>query len=231
MRTFDELRDNIASTIRDTQIDVILGNFINLSLSEIGNFHPWTWLRDKTTFSTVADQESYNLDEEIDRIAFLRQRTTPLKFLYVPDHLAYQYVPNPEDTGSGVPRAYRLWEETGFSVQNTSAEKLTVVSSSALDTGATFTVSLVGRESTNNLIVSESLTLTGTTAVTSTNTYAIGGLLQISKAKATTGTISIAGATSATAFSKIAPEERAPRFKRLSLYPIPSAVITIYVEI
>ena len=227
LKNLSELRTNIATTIRDTQVPDLINSFLNLTLSEIGQAAPWTWLRRKTTFSTVVSQESYNLDEEVDRIAFLRQITTPRKLMTLPDHLFYQNVPDPENLSTGNPRYYRLWEETGFSTQNTSAEKVTVVSSSTSDTSK---VVIVGRESTNNLVVAEEITLNGTTAVSSTNTYAIGGLLNCSKAAATVGTITIKGATSSTTFSLISPEEIAPRFKRLSLFPIPSSAITMYLE-
>lgn len=230
LSTFDELKDEIASTVRDTQIATIIGNHLNITLQEIGQFAEWTWLRRKTTFATVADTESYNLDEEVDRIMLLRERSQPRKIMYLPDHLFYQFVPNPEDRGSSTPSIYRLWEQTSFSAQPVAAEKVTVVSSSTADDGATFLVRLRGRESTNNLIVEETITLDGTTAVASANTYAIGGLLQVSKAIATTGTLTIAGQTSATTFGLIGPAETAHRYKRLSFFPIPSSVLTMNLE-
>lgn len=229
MKTLSELRTNIGSTVSETQVNSLIDSFINLTIAEIHSFHEWTWRRRKTTFATVVSQEDYNLDEEVDGVALLRQLTSPNKLIYLPDPKFYKYVPNPENLGTGNPEFYRLWEETGFSTQNAVAEKITAVSSSTADTSS-FTVVVVGRESTNNLEVSEILTLNGTTAVTSSYTYAIGGLFQCSKSAQTTGTITLKGATSSTTLSTIAPEESAPRFKRLSLYPIPSAVITMYLE-
>jgi hypothetical protein len=229
LKTFDELRNNIGSTIRETQIESLIGTFVNYTLMEIAQFHPWSWLRRKTTFSTVASQEDYNLDEEVDQIAILRQITSPWKLIQLPDQRFYELVPNPENLATSNPRFYRLWEETGFSTQPTSAEQLQVLSSSTND-GSAFRVAIVGRDSTNNLEVSEEIILNGTTAVTSVRTYAISGLKFCSKSAQTTGTITIRGASSSTVFSRIAPEETAPRFKRLSLYPIPSSAITMYLE-
>lgn len=229
LRTFRELRDNVASTVRDTAIQTLVDNAINLTLSEIHNFHPWTFLRRKTTFSTVASQEDYNLDEEIDRIALIRQLTTDRRIIYVPDSLFYRLVPNPEDLATGTPRYYRLWEETGFSTNLAAADTVEVLSSSSSD-GSGFNVVIVGRESTNNLIVSEQITLNGTTVVTSSTTWAASGLMRCSKSAITTGTITIRRASDDTALARLAPEELAPRFKRLSFYPIPNAAITIYLE-
>ena len=228
LRTLAELRTNIGSTTRETQVNTLIDNFINLTLQEIHDFYPWNWLRRKQSFATVIDQEDYVLDEEVDRLGFIRQRTNPNKLLHVPDELFYKVVPDPEDRGSGNPLYYRLWEETGFSTNLAAADTIYVVSSSASD-GASFNVVVVGRNSSGE-IVSEIITLNGLTNVTSTNTWAVAGLMSVSKSAQTTGTISVYRTTGATLLSEIAPEETAPRFKRISLYPIPSAVITMYYE-
>src|SRR3990167_2243121 len=228
LTTFDEIRDNIASTIRDTQIETILSNFINLTGIEIHGYHPWSFLRRKQTFSTVASQEDYNLDSEVDRIAILKQNTTPKKLYYLPDALFYRLVPNPEDLSTGTPRYYRLWEETGFSTNLASADTIYVVSSSTSD-GSSFNMRVVGRNASGE-VVAETLTLNGTTNVTSSTTWAASGLMSISKSAATTGTISCYRTTGATLLSELEPDNLTPRYKRLSLYPIPSAIITMYLE-
>ena len=226
--TLKENRDNIASTIRDTQISDLLDSYINLTGLEIHNYHSWTWLRRKQTFSTVVDQEDYNLDSEIDRIAVLRQITTPIRLIYVPDSLFYKYIPNPENIGSGVSRIYRLWEETGFSTNLAAADTIYVSSSSTSDSSS-FTVRVTGRNSSGE-IVTETLTLNGTTSVPSTTTFAASGLMQIAKSGRTTGTVTCYRTTGATVLSELEPDNLTPRFKRVSLYPIPSAVVTMYLE-
>ena len=228
LRTLKELRDNIASTVRETQVSSLIDGYLNLTLSEIHNFHPWTWLRRKQTFATVASQEDYNLDEEVDRIALIRQIATPHKLLYVPDHLFYQLVPDPENGATGVPYYYRLWEETGFAT-NLAADDTVYVVSSATQDGADFKVTIEGRNASGE-IVREVLTLNGTTNVTSSTTWDASGLMQISKSAKTTGTITCYRTTGATQLTEMAPDETAPRFKRISLYPIPSAAVTTYLE-
>ena len=231
LRVLAELRTNIASTVRETQAGVLtlIDNYLNLTLAQIWDFHPWTFARHKTTFPTVVSQEDYNLDEEIDRIMLIRQRTVPLKLIQIPDHLFYRFQPDPEGAATGPPRYYRPWEETGFATNLAAADTVQVLSSSTAD-GSSVKVVIVGRESTNNLQVSEEMTLNGTTAATSTNTYAASGLMRCSKSARTTGTITVRRTTGATTLAFLAPEELAPRYKRISLYPIPSAVVTIYVE-
>lgn len=226
--TLDNVRDNIMSTVRENQNASLYTDFINLALQEIFNARLWTWRRRKTTLATVAGQEDYNLDEEVDQIALLRQRTTPMKLVQMTDEEFYQQLPNLEDLGTSTPRSYRLWEETGFSTNITTAEKITVASSSASDTSS-FTVRVRGRDS-NGLVVEETITLNGVTAVASATTYQASGLLAISKSAATTGTLTVSGNTSATVMARIAPTMIAPRFKRISLYPVSNAAITLYME-
>jgi hypothetical protein len=228
LATLDQNRDQIASTIRDTQISSLLTDFINLSLAEIHSYHTWTWLRRKTTFDTVASQENYNLDEEVGEIALLRQRSTPVKLIQVPDEFFYKVLPNIEDLSTDTPRFYRLWEESGFSTNITTAETITVVSSSASDTSS-FSVRVTGRDA-NGLIIQETITLNGLTGVASSTTFQANGLISIAKSAATTGTITVTGTTSTTTMVRIAPTQIAPRFKRISLYPIPNAAITLYLE-
>ncbi len=227
IRTYGDLKTNIGSTVRETQIGSLLGDFLNLTYLEICQAHTWTWLRRKQTFSTVASQEDYALDDEVDRISLVRQIETPHKLMYVPDHLFYKLIPDPESQGSGVPYFYRLWEETGFSTNLAAADTIYVVSSSASD--VTQTIRIVGRDSSGE-ILSESISLNGTTNVTSTNTFGAAGLLQVSKSATTVGTVSVYRTTGATLLSEIAPDEITPRYKKISLYPIPSSVVTTYIE-
>ena len=226
--TADQIRDNIARTVRETQIDDLILSWMNLTGLEIHNFSPWTWLRRKQEFTTVVDQENYNLDSEVDRIGLVRQRTTPQKIQYLPDELFYRFLPNPEDVSSGTPRFYRLWEETGFSAPLAADDTVYVVSSSTSD-GSTFTVRIRGRNASGE-VVTETLTMNGTTNVTSNTTWDAGGLMAISKSASTTGTISCRRTTGDTLLSEMEPDNLAPRFKRMSLYPIPSAAITINLE-
>lgn len=228
LTTLSQLRTNLASTTSETGVSSLIDSFLNLTGLEIHQAHPWTWKRRKTTFATVVDQEDYNLDSEVDDIALLRQLTTPTKLVYLPDPLFYTHVPNPENQGSSTPWAYRRWEETGFATNLAAADTVYVSSSSAAD-GTAFTVRIRGRNSSGE-IIEETLTLNGTSNVTSSTTWAAAGLLQISKSATTTGTITCYRTTGATQLTELEPNNLAPRFLRISLYPIPSAVITIYLE-
>jgi len=228
LTTLKQLRDHVASTVRETQISDLIDAYINQTALDLWLFHPWTFRRKRLTFATVLDQEFYNLDSEIDEIAVLRQISTPVRLIYIPDSLFYKTVPNPEDQGSGVPRYYRRWEETGFGTNLAAADTVYVSSSSTSD-GSSFTVRIRGRNSSGE-VIEETLTLNGTTSVTSTTTWAADGLFQISKSGTTTGTVTCYRTTGATVLAEMEPNNLAPRFIRIGLFPIPSSAVTMYLE-
>ena len=240
MRTLSEIRSHISEVTRETQINSLINEFINLSLQEIndpawafeqvqamrGYNHLWSFNRRKNTFATVASTETYQLPRDLDKIGLIRQTTTPIKIKYIPDEVFYSYVPNP--TATGTPLYYRLWEEEGVSTVLAVADKIDVVSSSASDT-STFKISIVGYNASGYL-QSEELSLNGVTTVAGTLTYAAGKPLRISKSAKTTGYITVTENSGSTTIVVLGQEERSPRFKVIGLYPIPSAVITINLE-
>ena len=228
IRTHGELKTHLSTLIRDTTVNSFITDCLNLAIEEIHYYADWSWLKRKTTFSTVVDQEDYRLDEEVDRIMVVRRRSPPVRLLYLPDEVFFRYVPDPEDRGSGVPRYYRIWEETGFTASLAADDTIQVLSSSTAD-GSGFNVRVVGRN-TDGVVIRETLTLNGTTAVTSTNTFDSGSLMRVSKSADTTGVITVRRTTGATVLVRIAPTEANPRSKTLSFFPIPSTVHTVYLE-
>ena len=228
IQNHSQIRSYLATIIRDSTINTTITDCLNLALSEMYYHHPWSSLKRKTTFSTVASQEDYRLDDEVDRILILRQRTPPRVLIYVPDRDFYRYIPNPEDRGTGEPMYYRQWEETSFTTSLAADDTIQVLSDNTADTSS-FSVRIVGRN-TSGVVISETLTLNGTTAVTSTNTFDSASLMRVSKSAATTGVITVRRTTGATTLLQLAPGDVTTRSKIISLYPIPSSVITIYLE-
>lgn len=235
IRTRLDIRTRVATDTRETQINSTIDEYINLTLQEIndpawafeqisvmrGYEHKWSFNRRKTSISASA--EDYVLPRDLDTISLIRSTTR--KLFFIPDDIFYEYIPNPTSTGN--PRGYRVWEVEGVSTRLSTDDTLEVISDSASDTSQT--VRIVGYD-TNGLLRTESLTLTGTTAVAGTITYDAGKPLRISKSAATTGIITVREATADTALVKFAPSEISAKFKVLSLYPIPSAATTLYME-
>ena len=243
MRTRKEIRDRVATDTRETQINTTIEEYINQTLAEIndpawafeqvvamrGYNHLWSFNRRKTSLATVASTEFYQLPRDIDKISLIRQTSTPTKIRYIPDDLFYDYIPNP--TATGTPKWYRIWEEEGVSVRLSVDDMLEVVSSNTADT--TQTVRVVGYD-TDGLLRTESISLNGTTAVAGLITFDYNATekkpLRISKSADTTGVITVREKTADTTLVKLAPSERAGRFKIVSFYPIPSSAINLYLE-
>ncbi len=243
MRTRLEIRNRVATDTRETQINTSIEEWINQTLSEIndpawafeqvlamrGYNHRWSFNRRKTSLATVASTEFYQLPRDVDKISLIRQTTTPAKIRYIPDDLFYDYIPNP--TATGIPKWYRVWEEEGVSVRLSVDDMIEVVSSSASDTSQT--VRVTGYD-TDGLLRTESISLNGTTAVAGLITFDYNATekkpLRISKSADTTGVITVREKTADTVLVKMAPSERAPRFKIVSFYPIPSSAINLYIE-
>ena len=213
LSTLAEIRANVAFTVRESQINSRIDQYINLTVNQINNFHPWSFLRRKTTFNTVDSQESYQLPRDVDRIGLLRN--TQQRLRQVPDHLFYKWVPNPT-TETTYPRYYRLWEQVGVATQLSTDAEIDVVSDNADDTQS---VTVEGLDS-NGIFRRETYTLVGTTKQEGSITFS--KILQVSKSAATTGIITVTEDDGDTTIVTLMPWERAPRFKTISLYPIPS---------
>ena len=239
MSSRKEIRDSVLKTTRqetNTTLSDMVNDYINLTLNEINNpawafredvHHSWSFLRQKLTFATVASTSDYLLAREVDKIALVRQTSTPIKLTQVPDKNFFELVPNPTDTGN--PLWYRLWEEEGVSTRLTADSILSVVSSSASDAGSSELKVTVRGHDSNGIPQVETFTLNGTGTVAGTITWDSDHELFISKQKNTTGTITVTNASAVTIL-KLGPTERNPKFKVISLYPIPSGVLTMYVE-
>ncbi len=237
MQTFKEIYDEVANTTRETQIESIIKEYVNMSLMELndpgwafeqigirGYSHNWSFNRRKHSFSTADGTETYQLPRDLDKISLVRQTSSPAKISYIPDDVFYRYIPDPTATGN--PLYYRIWEEEGIAV-SLAADDMIKIKSSTVDTAK---VSIVGY-STDGFLQSEELTLNGTSDVNGTLTYDSGRVLKVSKSATTAGSISIMRYTTPfTVLLVLGPEERTARFKMIGLYPIPSTAITVYLE-
>ena len=235
-----EIRDSVLDTTRQTnaQMGGLVNEYINDTLHEINDpgwafpnkdfTHLWNFLRRKTTFSTVASTSDYVLGRDVDRVAILSQRESPIKIKQIRDEEFLRLVPNPTSTGN--PTYYRLWETEGVSTRLAANDTIDIVSSSANDDGDTeLSVSVSGYD-TNGIWRTDTYQLDGTTTVAGTITFVSGREIIVQKQKDTTGTITVTENSGGTTLVVVGPDERAPKFKVISLYPIPSSAITIYLE-
>lgn len=234
--TRKQIRDSVLSSTQqlNTQIGDLVNDLINVTLQEIAtpawafpnsnHHHLWSWLKRKTTFTTTASTSDYVLERDVDKIAILRQTSSPAKLIQLTDETFFRHIPNPNESGN--PKFYRMWEIDGLSTRLPSADSLNMVSSSTSDS-TTFTVTVLGYVS--GRLETEVFTMNGTTTVTGSKTWDAREIF-ISKSGNTTGNITVKRVSNSATLLVLAPQEVSPRFKVASLYPIPGASITMYLE-
>jgi len=229
---------NHCMKITDTQgsaMESLVNDFINESLNEVNDpgwafrkefQHNWSFLRRKTSFSTAASTTDYLLPRDVDRVALLRQETTPVKLRQVTDRRFYEADAKRDETGN--PYWYRMWEVSGVSTKLAVADTVDIVSSSTSDTGNTsLNVTVWGY--VDGIIRTETYRLTGTTTVSGSLTFDADDIF-VSMQTDTTGTVTVSENSGGTTLITLSPTERTPIVKVVSLYPIPDSAITMYVE-
>lgn len=234
-----ELRDSVLNTTRQSnaQIGSLVNEYLNITLMEIndpvwayqrGNKqHWWSFLRRKLTFSTANGTSDYVLDRSVDKLAILRQTNTPIRLRQISDDEFFYKVPDPTATGN--PLYYRLWEQDGIATRLSAADTINVYSSSSSDSGSSnLLVSVSGYS--NNIWTTETYQLTGTSPVVGSTTFDANSVIIVSKQQDTTGTITVIEASGSTTLVTLGPDERAARFKVITLYPTPDSAITMYLE-
>ena len=229
LETLAEIRSNVASTTRETQINSLIDTFINLTLQEIndpawsfeqvqafrGYAHLWTF--NERTF-TLYTRESFNqLPRDLDKLVFVRTIPEFNKLKFIPTDAIPDYF---DGDAEGTPTHYTIWTQEGVEISLSTDDTIDLVSSSASD-GSAFTLSIVG-DSTSDYSQSEVYTLNGLTEVTGTKTFSTNKPLRVSKSGKTTGYITLHEHTSGHILGVIAPEERSPRFRMIAFYPAPS---------
>lgn len=170
------------------------------------------WRESQIIRSVTSDGSFIVLPEDYDTVLKVRGNASlgPLDGV----DLSYYFAMNPqifEETATD-PVFFSLLSPVAVSTPPSTAEALTFVSASAADKTPIF---IMGEDSTGNQ-VSETVTLNGTTPVTSTRSYAIP--LTIAK-QITTGVVTVTGAVSSTTYQTLQPNERERKHIRLAVGP------------
>jgi hypothetical protein len=116
---------------------------------------------------------------------------------------------------------------TPLLVQPTADSVLSFVSSSASDTSQTITIKGLNSDS---IEVYETITLTGTSEVLTTNTWLLNGITEIVKSARTTGTITIKQGSGGTTLDNIAPSDYLNRYDIIRLDSLTDSIKTYYVS-
>lgn len=218
MKSFSVLRTNIGTYVQDTSsaFATVIGYWVNNRYRDIIQSYDWEQLYHTQKLTASAAVSEYPLDENTDRLVFVQDDSDDSYAEVVAEQEFLQGYYDDLAT-SGVPDVCYLKSESVRS-QPTAATTPVIKSSSASDT--TQTVLIRGITSTQNEIY-ESITLTGTTFATATNSYT--KILGLSKSAVTAGRVRVCENNGTTVLSEMSPENLVSRYKILHLHPIPNA--------
>lgn len=198
---------------------------------------PWTEILRSYNLSVTAGTRDYALRYDLEDIVKIWDTTHGNEITAYPiqDHVRFNAV-TLEISGNvqtGNPDQYIEIGSKSVSALLSTADKVQVLSSSASDV-TPMVIRITGEVS--GIAVSESLTLTGTTAVDSSNTYDSGSELIVTAGTSDGTLVNLVGVvtvrektTPANILAKLAPNERAPYYRWIRLSAMPSSAFTAQV--
>lgn len=176
------------------------------------------------TFNTVANQQQYSLHQLFDRPVYFYNRTSKVLMTETPRRAINDQgnILSPDVTGSA--KTFALWGHNNVLAQPTSSSTLSLVSSSASDTGTNYEVVIKGLNTSGEL-VAEKVALTGTTPVSSGNSYT--KIFAITKERAFNGQLTVTSNTGAVTIIRLSADEFGRQYRQFWLFERPTSVETI----
>lgn len=212
-----------------TNIDTLLKKWANQGQKKFVSSakpHFFSWLKvNGLTLTTEADVEEYSLSPLVDTSKLINIYSRERRWIVdVISRKEFQRrYPDPS-IASGDPEIAYISGFSPFNKQPSSASVLTLVSSSISDTSV---VTIVGLNQ-NGVLITEEVTLTGTTPVDSTNQFT--RVFQKSTNAFLTGIVTITSNAGAVTNVVISPRDRQGIFPKITFYPTPSQARTFYYD-
>lgn len=227
MLIFSDLKTQAGALLERSDAAMLtkLGYFINDGWRFIAAHRPWCGLLRQSTFTSTTGLDYFITSSEVDQVIDLSERSTPIVLALQRYYAMLNKHFDAVGVTTGNPVTASPMGEIGVMAALAADGTLSVVSSSASDT--TPKVRVNGYDS-NLVPVTEVLTLTGTTPVTSANTYTSkeGYEPRFSKDADTVGIVTISAG--AVTLARLAPEEREVRYRKWKVWPTFSSAITVY---
>ena len=198
---------------------------------------PWDELNRSYNLSVTAGIRDYSLRYDLESVIKMWDTTNgnEITAVDIRDHVRFNaiFLEVSGNVQTGNPSQYIDIGSKSCSALLSTADQVQVLSSSASDV-TPLQVRITGEVS--GFLLSENLTLTGTSAVTSTNTFDSGSELIVSVGTSdgtlldSVGVITVREQdTTSNILAKLSPTERAPYFKWIRLSTTPSAAVTVQV--
>ena len=220
-KDYTSMKTDVGELVGDTTSAFALkiGKYLNFRYRDVLRRYPWRDLFATTTITTVASQATYALPWDFGEVVYIWDNTNKKKLWESPE------AGQQNDTSLTGSSDYFSVKESSCKSQPTSASAVVVVSDSASDT--TQTVFIKGTNS-NGDVISETVTINGTTNVTSTKTYTT--VTQISKSATSVGSFTATSNSGAVTLAVLGPSQLQARYRIAHFYYIPSAVVSLVVR-
>lgn len=239
--TFREGQRRVQARIQNTSVSVTNENdllpkikdWFNERYNRIYMAFPWEGTIDNYTLTLTASQKEYVFDRNVYKVwkIFDQKNGRPIPQIDLASEINFNSI-NLDQTGNvqtGDPQRYYLTGKKTVKAAVASAEKVTVVSTSAMDITPAC-VRIIGL--VNGVRIGENLTLTGTTPVVSANTYDTTQKLQVivgtidSSRKVIYGKVTVTGNTSATVYAQMSPQEFSHEYQWFRVSPTPTSDVS-----
>lgn len=175
----------------------------------------------EVSITTVANQQVYSLHQAFLRPYTMRNATRHTWMTETPSrNLASDSIDVDRDVNTD---RYTLWGRSPIATQPTSASVVTIVSTSASDNSASQAITITG--DTTGGVTTESITPNGTTPAAGTTSFT--NILEVTKAAAWTGTMTMSTNSAAVTNLTLFPTEYGRSYPQLQLLYLPTTGETI----
>lgn len=220
-KTLENILANVQNEITDTSTSIqsIIKSYINRRYFQVLRAINWEYINTSYSFNTVAGTQNYVLPDDFGKPLIVRDATNNKEICEIDyQSLISNNISN--FTSSGTPTQYSIIDDK-IQNQPTATSLLTIVSSSVSDT----TQSIFVRGISSGSEIYETVALSGTSSVFTTNSYT--QIISISKDNTTSGIITVTSNSGAVTVIAIASGITTPFFKKIAFHYVPSQVITI----
>ena len=220
-KAFLAMKNSIGAEVQDTTaaFATIIGRFINRRYFQILRAVNWKNLNDDYSFATVDGTQNYALPEDFGKEIACHDVTNSLQLAHYDLDELYRLYGNDLTTEGSVER-YVIYEDA-VKAQPSAASVLALVSDSASDTAVTVLIRGVADGAEDY----ETVTLTGTTPVSTTKSYTT--VKAVSKSTESVGKVTITSNAGAVTLAIISREYLKTRYKMIKLHYVPTGVATI----
>lgn len=226
--TFSDLRNQVLANLDESGSTgttlTLVNQFLNQAHQLRLGMQPWKFLEWDTaeTFSLTVGQRVYPLHQEFWRPIYFFNQATNAYLIETPNRMLADTQARWDDTQAH-PLYFRMTSRTPVQYQPSAASQISIVSSSVADTAMTQTVTIKGV--TPNGVTTEVLQVSGTSPVTTTNTFT--KILDVTKSGNWTGNLTLTSNAGAITNLFLFPIETGRSYQQLEFLVQPIATDVI----